>query len=237
MNTWFQFKAFIVHQDKCAMKVCTDACLFGAWVADKISSAQISPNRILDIGTGTGLLSLMLAQKSAATIDAVEIDPDAFQQACENIARSPWQNRLHIYHQSVIDFTSPIKYDLIISNPPFYENDLRSEDEGRNKAMHDTALSFQQLAKAIKDQLSEKGNAAVLLPCHRVPACEKALNTEGLYVKEKMNVAHSPKHPFFRSMLIIGFHKTDLQETELMIRNGQHKYDEKFKFLLKDYYL
>jgi tRNA1Val (adenine37-N6)-methyltransferase len=219
------------------MKVCTDACLFGAWAADKISSGQISPNRILDIGSGTGLLSLMLAQKLTATIDAVEIDPDAFQQASENIAGSAWKDKIKIYHQSIIDFTSSEKYDLIISNPPFYENDLRSEDEGRNKAMHDTALSFEHLAKAIKDHLSEPGNATVLLPYHRVPAFEKALNTEGLYIQEKMNVAHSPKHPFFRSMLMIGFHKTDLQEDELMIRNGQHEYDENFKFLLKDYYL
>jgi tRNA1Val (adenine37-N6)-methyltransferase len=237
LNTWFQFKEFIIRQDKCAMKVCTDACLFGSWVADKISLGQISPKHILDIGSGTGLLSLMLAQKSTAAIDAVEIDPGAFQQASENITGSVWRDRIKIHHQSIIDFTSPEKYDLIISNPPFYENDLKSEDEGRNKAMHDTALSFENLAKAIKNHLSESGNAAVLLPFHRVPIFEKALNAEGLYVQEKMNVAHSPKHPFFRSLLMIGFHKTDLQEAELMIRNGQHEYDENFKFLLKDYYL
>jgi tRNA1Val (adenine37-N6)-methyltransferase len=179
----------------------------------------------------------MLAQKSIATIDAVEIDPDAFQQAFENITGSAWKDQIKIHHQSIIDFTSPEKYDLIISNPPFYENDLKSEDEGRNKAMHDTTLSFENLAKSIKDHLSESGNAAVLLPYHRVPAFENVLNAAGLHIQEKMNVAHSPKHPFFRSMLMIGFQKTDLQEDELMIRNSQHEYDENLKFLLKDYYL
>ncbi len=219
------------------MKVCTDACLFGAWVADKISSGKISSNRILDIGSGTGLLSLMLAQKSTATIDAVEIDPDAFQQASENIAGSVWKDKIKIHHQSILDFTSPEKYDLIISNPPFYENDLRSEDEGRNKAMHDTALNFENLAKAIKGHLSETGTAMVLLPHHRAPAFEKALNSEGLYIQEKMNVAHSPKHSFFRSMLRIGFEKINVQENILVIRNEQNEYSEDFNFLLKDYYL
>lgn len=219
------------------MKVCTDACLFGAWVADQISSKKISPKNILDIGCGTGLLSLMLAQKSAANIDAVEIDDDAFLQASENISLSSWKDRMKVYHQSIIDFHSPEKYDLIISNPPFYENDLLSADEGRNRAMHDAALNFENLSRAIKNNLSESGAAAVLLPFHRVSAFEKALSNEGLFIHEKMNVAHSPKHPFFRSMLMIGFDKILLQENKLTIRNEQNEYAEGFNFLLRDYYL
>jgi tRNA1Val (adenine37-N6)-methyltransferase len=219
------------------MKVCTDACLFGAWVAHKISSKKISPKNILDIGCGTGLLSLMLAQKSAADIDAIEIDDDAFLQASENIALSSWKDRMKAHHQSIIDFHSPEKYDLVISNPPFYENDLLSADEGRNKAMHNAALNFESLSASIKNNLSESGIAAILLPYHRVATFEKALNSEGLFIHEKMNVAHSPKHPFFRSMLMIGFEKVNMQENNLVIRNKQNEYSEDFNFLLKDYYL
>lgn len=219
------------------MKVCTDACLFGAWIADKIALEKIAPKKILDIGCGTGLLSLMLAQKSPANIDAVEIDDAAFLQASENIALSSWKDRMKVYHQSIIDFHLPEKYDFIISNPPFYENDLLSPDEGRNKAMHNAALNFESLSKSVKNNLSESGTVAVLLPYHRVPAFEKALNNEGLFIQEKTNVAHSPKHPFFRSMLMIGFEKVNVQEDKLMIRNGQNEYSEDFKYLLKDYYL
>ena len=219
------------------MKVCTDACLFGAWVGDKISSGKITPKNILDIGCGTGLLSLMLAPKSIANIDAVEIDDAAFLQASENIALSSWRDRVKAYHQSIIDFHSMEKYDLIISNPPFYENDLLSADEGRNKAMHDAALNFENLSRAIKNNLSESGIAAVLLPYHRVPAFEKALNNEDLFISEKINVAHSPKHPFFRSMLMIGFEKVNMQENNMVIRDEQNQYSKDFNFLLTDYYL
>ena len=117
-NNYFQFKQFTIHQDKCAMKVCTDACLFGAFVANEIQDKTI--NHILDIGAGTGLLSLMLAQKSNAAIDAVEIDKSTYEQAEENISQSSWKEKITVYNSGIADFYSNYKYDLIISNPPFF---------------------------------------------------------------------------------------------------------------------
>ena len=119
MNSWFQFKQFTVHQDKCAMKVCTDACLFGAWVANKLVQNKITAKNILDIGCGTGLLSLMLAQKTNAVIDSVEIDASAFDQAKQNISLSSWKEKIQLYHNSINNFEPLTRYDFIICNPPF----------------------------------------------------------------------------------------------------------------------
>ena len=115
----FHFKQFFIHQDKCAMKVGTDAVLLGAWVTPNGS------NHILDIGTGTGVIALMLAQKTNSPIDAIEIDPDAFGQAKENISGSPWKDRVTIYQADAAQFAFSSKYDILVSNPPFYENELK----------------------------------------------------------------------------------------------------------------
>ena len=233
----FRFKQFTVHQNNCAMKVCTDACLFGAWVADKIERGEIQPGNILDIGTGTGLLSLMLAQQSAAAIDAVEIDAPAFEQATENIAASPWAAKIKIHHLSIADLAPDKKYDLIISNPPFYENQLRSTDEKRNAAMHDSGLSFGELALSVKKNLTEKGIAAILLPYDRVESFEKELFKQQLFITEKLHVSHSPSHPFFRSLLMISLNKSTCREAILSIKDNAGGYSNEFIALLKDYYL
>ena len=135
----------MIQQDKCSMKVCTDSCLFGAWVASLIEKKEINPETILDIGTGTGLLSLMLAQKTNAGIDAVEIDSNAFEQAKENILFSPWKDQIKIFNADIKQWNAPTKYDLIISNPPFYENDLLPEDDGKNISKHSAALNLEEL--------------------------------------------------------------------------------------------
>jgi tRNA1Val (adenine37-N6)-methyltransferase len=135
-NTWFQFKEFKIEQEKCDMKVCTDSCLFGAWIADKIQKKIIEPATILDIGSGTGLLSLMTAQKSNAKIDAVEINKNAYLQTKENFKASKYKERLQAFNVDVKHWNDKKKYDLIISNPPFFENDLPSANQNKNFAKH-----------------------------------------------------------------------------------------------------
>ena len=219
------------------MKVCTDACFFGAWVADKLASGELKANRILDIGSGTGLLGLMLAQKSSAEIDGVEIDKKAYLQSTDNIAASPWADNIHIYHCALNDFSVEEKYDLIICNPPFYEDQLKSGDAQRDLAMHATALSFVELAHAFKALLSEAGTAAVLLPYDRVSYLKEELTAGGLFITEKINIAHSPTHKHFRSFLQISPVPKLFTEKELLIKDSAGVYSEEFCRLLKDYYL
>ena len=237
MNTYFQFKQFIIHQDKTAMKVCTDACLLGAWVADKVENKKFQPKNILDIGCGTGLLSLMLAQKTEAAIDAVEIDENAYLQAKENISLSISQNQITIFKENIVDYKSQKKYDLIICNPPFFAKQLKSQDDARNIAMHGTQLSFADLAYAIKNNLAENAVAAALLPYYAVNEFAKICKKENLFINEQLNVSHAPTHPFFRTILLLSVKETAITEHFISIKNNDNEYSVEFKKLLKDYYL
>ena len=237
MNTWFQFKQFTIHQEKTAMKVCTDACLFGAWVANKIELNEINADNILDIGCGTGLLSLMLAQKTKAQIDAVEIDKNAFEQAKENINLTDWKEQINIHHGSIIDFKCTKKYDLIICNPPFYENQLKSVDAARNKAMHNTTLAYEDFIIAAKNNLAPGGSVAVLLPYYAIKKFEETLSNHQIFICEKCDVSHSPKHPYFRNMVIFSQVKKVSSEDSILIKNINNFYSEEFIDLLKNYYL
>lgn len=240
-NNYFQFKQFTVQQSRCAMKVSTDACIFGAAVAE--SSADIglqdtsTIKNYLDIGTGTGLLSLMVAQKTTAIIDAVEIDKAACEQASENFKASPFKGRLSIYHTDILDFKSCKKYEVIFSNPPFYEGDLLSPDKQINAAKHDTALTLQQLLMVAASLLKSDGVFAVLLSYHRVNECiEKAIG-HGLYLQEKILVRHSVKHAYFRGILFFVKQPVAAVTKELVIKNEEGIYTTGFTALLKDYYL
>lgn len=219
------------------MKVCTDSCLFGAWIAAEIEQKKINAETILDIGAGTGLLSLMLAQKTNACIDAVEIDKNSFHQAIDNIAASPWHERIKLFHSNIKNFNPGFKYDLIISNPPFYENDLPTQDEGNNISKHSTALSLEELIIISKNFLSEDGILAALLPWHRTILFENIALKYSLFIKEKVKVKQSTSHNYFRTMLILKKTKSETIETELTIKNSENEYSDEFKSLLKDYYL
>ena len=167
-NNYFKFKQFTVYQDKCAMKVCTDACLFGAWTA--ACGSQLKAHSLLDIGTGTGLLSLMLAQKLPdVIIDAIEIDQAASQQAKENFEASPWKERLNVYNTSIQQFASTAKhkYDIIICNPPFYENDLKRNNAKRNMALHSAEIRLEELIKISGDLLKDDGKLFILINYNR----------------------------------------------------------------------
>ena len=171
------------------MKVCTDACLFGAYVASTLPDHPAT-NHVLDIGTGTGLLSLMLAQKTSCNIDAVEIDAAAFQQAKENIALSPWKHRIEIFNENILQFAPKNKYGLIITNPPFFEGDLKSADQKKNAAKHNTSLTLTQLLKIADELLAENGVFTVLLPFHRVDHFEEEAKDLHFFLS-KLSELHS----------------------------------------------
>lgn len=237
-NSFFQFKQFTVHQDLCAMKVCTDACLFGAWSALTVNHQLSTVNHILDIGSGTGLLSLMSAQQFPdANIDAIEIDEAAVTQAHQNFQSSLWKERLNSIHGDVKEITFNKKYDLIISNPPFFENDLKSNDIKRNIALHSDALSLEELLQAIKNNITDNGKFAVLLPYHRSAYFEEIATAEKFYLEEKVSVKQTPKHAHFRSMLLFSKQPIATTQKEIIIKDEFNDYSTPFIKLLKDYYL
>ncbi len=239
-NTFFHFKKFTIHQDKCAMKVCTDACIFGAWVADKIKNEALPIKNVLDIGTGTGLLSLMVAQKNAtAIIDAVEIDKDAAQQAKENFETSPWKERLTIYNTSIQEFnlSNHTYYDIIISNPPFFENDLKSNDAKRNIALHSKNLNMEELFQYASYHTNDKGFFAILVPHHRCNHVEQIAANTMFYLNQKVVVKQTANHNYFRSMLFFSKQKTTFNTSKITIHNENRVYSPNFIELLKDYYL
>ena len=236
-NNYFQFKQFTVEQERCAMKVCTDACLFGAYTADQIAEGKLSATNILDIGTGTGLLSLMLAQQTASAIDAVEIDKASYYQARENFEESPWKERLAIFNSDILQFSSTKKYDLVISNPPFFEKDLKSDDAKKNAAKHDSTLTLQQLLDVVVKYLDEDGVFAVLLPYHRINYCVEEAEKTGLYLSKKVLIKQTPLHAWFRGILFFSKHQTAAVKEEISIRDKMGDYTSKFMDLLRDYYL
>lgn len=219
------------------MKVCTDSCLFGAWVAKVLEEKQINPNTILDIGTGTGLLSLMLAQKTNATIDAIELNRSSYEQAAANFAESQWSSRLQVSYGDIKDYQTNLKYDLIISNPPFFENDLVSAHSEKNLAKHHAGLTLENLLTAVTNLINPKGYFAVLLPYHRVEFFIALAEESGLLLQDKVLVKQTPKHSFFRGMLLFGWAKNTVNQKESTIKNDEQEYSSEFINLLADYYL
>lgn len=249
-NKYFQFKQFTVQQEKAALKVSTDSCLFGAWVAEDVRSKKYevqseelrltihpSPLTVLDIGAGSGLLMLMLAQKCDALIDGIEIDEPSFEQAKENIEASPWKERLQLFHADVKQFSFSKKYDLIISNPPFYEGDLKSGVAHRNVAMHDEGLKLDDLITVVDTNLTEDGSFAVLLPYARAERMIGLATAVNLQLQTHVQVKQTVKHGFFRSMLLFNRKKAVPIIEELAIKDESNHYTNEFIGLLKDYYL
>ena len=233
-NPYFQFKEFTIQHDQCAMKVCTDACILGAWFAKKIPQGS----KVLDIGAGSGLLTLMLAQKVKAQFDAIEKDAQSFKQMTKNIEQSKWKDMINAFMGDAITYAFPQLYDFIICNPPFYENDLKSVDEKKNLAKHDTGLTLEALVEVVDQNLAAHGSFGILLPFHRTAQFEQLALNKGLYLSEKLLVRQTPQHDYFRSILHFTRHKTDsLHDYELIIKQKDGSYSNAFTTLLKDYYL
>jgi len=242
-NSFFQFKQFTIHQDRCAMKVTTDACLFGAWVSkfgETIPFITGAKFQILDIGTGTGLLSLMYAQKHhSSIIDSIEIDKEAFEQAKENAAASPFFVQINVIHGDAKTFSFSKKYDLIISNPPFYEREIISGNQTKNLAHHHSGLLLEELLLIIKNNLSSHGVFYLLLPFKRNEEIKNILLKQDLFVSEIVFVRQSLKHNYFRIMIKGNLKKEEQSETiidEISIGDDQQQYTNDFKELLKGYY-
>ena len=233
-NTYFQFKQFIIHQDQCAMKVCTDACILGAWFAAKVPNLSL----ILDIGSGTGLLMMMLAQKTNAEIHGIEIDLTAFKQLKDNIGQNSWKERLKAFPGDTRSYVFPDKYDFIITNPPFFENDLLSDSEEEQIAKHSKQLSLEELVTAIDNNLQSYGGFAILLSYHRWDYFDKLAGKKGFHLTEKLFVKQSPKHNYFRAILHYSRSRENfIPEFELMIQQENGNNSVEFIELMKDYYL
>ena len=228
-----------MHQEHTAMKVCTDACLFGAWAA---ADAQMqSAKKILDIGSGTGLLSLMLAQQSAAHITAIEIEDGAFEQTKTNFDLCPWKDRLNAIHSSIQTYASNNKqnlFDCIITNPPFYEGDLTSPDSTKNLAAHSTALPWDELVKSVANLLQENGAWYVLVPTLRAYTMQKLALNDGLQLSEECLMYNDAKHLPIRAMLkFVKQKEAVIQRKKIIIKNADQSYTTEFSNYLKDYYL
>lgn len=235
MNKPFIFKQFTIEQDRCAMKIGTDGILLGAWAELK------DANSILDIGAGTGVIGLMMAQRSAAElIDAIEIDDDAYEQCVDNFENSPWNDRLFCYHASLEEFAEEMeeeKYDLIISNPPFYTEDYKSEDESRNKARFSDALPFEDLVEYTSALLSENGQFAVIIPFSEENKFLEISKDVNLFPNRITRVKGTKDSPYKRSLLQLSFSKGIVQEGELTIEVTRHQYTPDYIDLVKDFYL
>jgi tRNA1Val (adenine37-N6)-methyltransferase len=218
------------------MKVTTDACLFGAWCAEEIKNSNLENYSLLDIGTGAGLLSLMIAQKNNCVIDAVEIDKSAAQQASENIGSSPWKENIQVYQKDILEHMVK-QYSVIVSNPPFYENELQSSNEKKNEAHHDAGLKFTELFPHLKKYLLSDGHFYLLLPFKRIDEAEEILKREELFIEKKIIVSTSPLHKPFRVMIKGSQHETTKEEMNLYINTMEQQYSKEFVQLLKDYYL
>jgi tRNA1Val (adenine37-N6)-methyltransferase len=232
----FQFKQFSVEQDRCAMKIGTDGVLLGAW-----TPIENNPFSILDIGTGTGIIALMLAQRSAAEqIDALEIDEDAYEQATNNFENSPWNDRLFCFHAGLDEFVEEPEeeYDLIVSNPPFYSEDYKSSNDQRDLARFQDAMPFGDLIEAAALLLSENGIFSVIIPFKEEETFLALANEYELFPLKITRVKGTPTSEIKRSLLAFSRKSiSDFPIDELIIETSRHSYTPEYIALTKDFYL
>lgn len=237
-NTYFACKQFTIQQANNAMKVTTDGCLFGAWVAHKIKGFK---GTVLDVGAGTGLLSLQIAQQTNATIAAVEIQPAAAAECAENFRNSVFSNQCVVVETSFQRFAenTPTCFDVIVSNPPFYEHSLASASTAKNAAHHSTELSLAELFSCSKKLLQQPyGQLFLLLPFYRLQETIALAHSYKWYAQETVVVYPNTTKPAFRVMLCLTAEaEPNLRQQYLYIRNATNGYSHEFIKLLQPYYL
>jgi tRNA1Val (adenine37-N6)-methyltransferase len=229
----FQFKQFTIIQDRCAMKVGTDGVLLGAWTNP--NGAQ----RILDIGTGTGLIALMLAQRSQAKIDAVEIDLAACLQARENIARSPWFHRITVHHCAIQNYipNSSQFYDLLVANPPFFTNVSTAAHPARALARHDNHLPLIDLLKSADRLLTKEGKLTVIYPFAAINSFKKRVQKQGFFCNQTVWVKPTSSSPPKRVLMEISRSSFSYPDAEITIEKSRHIYTPEFIDLVREFYL
>jgi tRNA1Val (adenine37-N6)-methyltransferase len=235
VNNYFSFKQFTVHHDKCAMKVGTDGVLLGAW------ANVVNAGNVLDVGAGTGLIAIMMAQRSGALIDAVEIDENACKQATENVAACPWKERIVIHHDSFQHYAANTtsQYDIIVSNPPYFSNSLKSPLQLRSLARHDDSLSNESLLRCVAHILAPEGRLYVIIPAIDINRFIALAGLHGLYPSQMIKIRPVPCKAYSRCLIELS---NDIcrtcTETELIIKQGSSKeYTDAYKALTRDYYL
>lgn len=214
------------------MKVGTDGVLLGAW-----ARCDAGPDRILDIGSGTGLIALMLAQRfPEAQVDAVEFDPGAFGQSAENFARSPWKNRLTAQHSDFKTFGTAHKYGLIVSNPPFHTEDTASPDASRQMARSAASLSYEDLLKGVSCLLREEGGFHTIVPFKEEQYFLSVAAAAGLFPQHLTRVWGRADKPAKRSLIALGFVQKTFPQDELIIEISRHQYTAGYIRLTRDFY-
>lgn len=233
--TPFKFKKFTVNQDRCAMKIGTDSVLLGAW-----TSVTHQPFSVLDIGSGTGILSLMLAQRTTAEIiEAIEIDDDAFEQCTDNFENSPWNDRLFCFHASLLEYIEAVdeKFDLIICNPPFYSEDYKTNDTSRNLARFSDAMPLEHIIFAVAHFLSDNGKFSIVIPNKLEERFIEEAELIDLYPNRILHVRGNPNTEIKRSLIEFSFQNSMPKTSELIIETERHKYTDDYISLTKDFYL
>lgn len=232
-NPYFRFKQFTVWHDRCAMKVGTDGVLLGAWTT--VDHAR----RILDIGTGTGLIALMLAQRCPADtrIVAIDIDEAAASQAAENVGRSPWDKQIEVLSEDFRTYRCREKFDVIVSNPPYFVDSLTCPDAQRNAARHNDSLTYKELVAGAASLLSASGTFNVVIPTDVAERVETCAITCGLSPIRKLHVMTKPSLPPKRMLIAFSFVSSGCLEDELIIELARHQYSDAYIALTRDYYL
>lgn len=234
-NNFFQFKKFKIIQNKCLMKVGTDAVLLGAWIDSS------NYKTILDIGTGTGVIALMIAQKSNAIITAIEIDKDSCCEAKVNFSKSIFSNKIKTKHISFQEFykTTSKKFDLIVSNPPYFINSLKSKKDGRNLSRHNDLLSFDDLLLGVFKLLNLTGKFCLILPKNEALIFKSLAQTNGLFLTKLLRIqTRNGDVSEKRHLMQFEFSKTGYSESTLIIEENSHRnYTKEYKDFTKDYYL
>ena len=231
-NDYFSFKQFTIWQDRSAFKVGTDGVLLGA-CAD-VSAAK----RILDIGSGTGLIALMLAQRSQAEIVAIEPDHDSYLQCCENINNSPWKNRITVYESALHDFRSVEKYDLVVTNPPYFSGSLVNPDYRKSVTRHDISLSSTDILKSLDSLLNEEGFLQLILPYAEGNIFLAEAAEYGFYCHDLLKVKPMPTSEVRRLVMRFGRKRVRTSEKFLTIEFGRrHEFTDEYRKLTGDFYL